>query len=363
MKATDVVAQLAVKLPEFTDKFTSDFSITSLTRSGSTITAVTSAAHGLVAGNAVNIQGSESPITITSLTRSTTTGTLVTGTNHDLTEETGGTVEISGATEPEFNGTFTILSVVNRQTITFTMSDSGPTTATGSPLLLNGSSYLQSYNGLFAAATVPTTTSFTYTLAGPTLPPLTTATGTIVARINPRISAGISQERCLAAYTAGSEWCFVILGDAVASKSRRIDSDAVENLQKGENYRQQLVQSVTIMVVLPAKSEIAAANARDVAEDLLLPFCKSLLGVKFDSQLTVGAQNPLNFVDHGFAAYTTAYYVHTYEFQTVADITFSDTIGYDDNVAFRDIDTNILLDVGTGEDAIEANVNLDETAL
>lgn len=360
MKAVDIVAQLAAKLPKLSDKFTTNISVTSLTNVGVTATADTATAHGLVIGDSVNITGAESPITINSLTRAGVVGTLVTATPHDLTEETSGTVDISGAVEAEFSGIFTILTVIDRNTVTFTMTDAGAVVATGTPQLLNGFSIYQGYNGLFAVASAPTTTQFTYTLI--TTPPLTTATGTIIARTAPRISSGISQDRCLEAYTtqAGDNlWAYVILGDVVASKSRKIDSDAVANLQTGEDYRQQLIQPFMVMVVIPTVTEIAGRVARDLAEDLFPPICKSLLLSKFDSGLRVGSQNPVAFVDHGFAAYNTAFYVHTYAFEQVADLTFDDTVGYPDNVAFRDIDTNIFLDPGTGENTIEANVNLD----
>ena len=364
MKAIDIVAQLAVRLPMFSDKFTTNVSITSLTRSGSTATADTASAHGLAVGSQTNIVGAESPITISSLTRVGTVGTLVTATDHDLTKFITGTqlVSISGAVEVEFNGDFTLLAVANRTTITFTMADSGATTATGTPLLLNGSSYLQAWNGLFSVVSVPTTTQFTYTLA--TLPPLTTATGTISARSLPRISSGISVERILQAYTKGESiddvWAFVVLGDVIASKNRAIDSDAVDNLQRGNEYRQQLIYPFDVLTLVPASSTIAAREARDLAEDIFRPLCQSLLFSKFDSNLYVGAQNPVIFVDHGFAFYNSATYGHTYAFQAVADLTFDDTVGYDDDVAFRDVTVNMGIDIGTQVDKLTADINLDD---
>lgn len=365
MKSSDIVLRLAQKLPPLTDKFTNNINLLTLTRVAMVATGTTAAAHGLVVGQQINITGSESPITISTLTRSGVIGTLITSTDHDITEITGQVVKMSGSNEVGFNGTFTLINVVNRKTITFTMIDAGPVTATGAPLLLNGSSIFQGYNGLYAVATTPTTTTFTYVLT--TTPALTTATGTIVARTNPRISRAISEQRAIDAYTAqptpNDAWAFVILGDVLASKSRKIDSDATANIQRGEEYRQQLIQPFSVIVIIPTSSEISGADARDLAEDLLRPLCRSLIFSKFDSGLYVGAQNPVVFSDHGFLAYDTAFYVHSYAFQAVADLTFDDTIMYDDNVALRNIDTNIFLDVGTGEDPIEANVDLDNTAL
>lgn len=366
MKAEDIVQQLALRLPMFSDKFTTNVSITSLTRVGSVVTADTSAAHGLVVGSQTNIVGSESPIAVTSLTRSGTIGTMVTTTDHDITKFPSGVqnVEVSGAIEVEFNGAFILLSVPNRRTLTFTMVDAGPTTATGTPLLLNGTSYLQGYNGLVSVASIPTATQFTYNIT--TSPPLTTATGTIVSRSLPRISASVSIDKALASYTkqtAGAVWAFVILGDIIASKNRAIDSDAVDNLQRGNDYRQQLIQPFTIFTLVSAVNSIAARDARDLAEDLFRPICQSVLFSKFDSGLYVGAQNPVVFSDHGFAFYDSTKYGHSYAFQTVSDITFDDTVGYDDDVAFRDITVNMGVDVGTGIEILTADIDLDDTPL
>ncbi len=364
MKAIDVVNQLAGKLPQLTDLFTTNVSVISLSRAGSVATADTAAPHNLVVGQSVFIKGSNSPITITSLTRALTVGTLVTDVDHDITLKSQPTVELSGSVESEFNEIFTILSVPNRRTINFTMVDSGPTIATGTPLLVDGSSEFQNWNGLFNVDTAATTTQFTYTLVN--TPPLLVASGAISAAISPRISSGISDERCLEAYTKQSVndlWAFVVLGDVVASKSRDVDSDAVDNIQRTEYYRQQLVYPFNVIVIIPTSNERAARVARDQAEDIFPLLTQSLAGFGFNSGLAVGAQNATVFVDHGFAAYNSAFYVHSYTFQQVADLTFDDTIGYDVDVAFRDIDTDIRLDIGTEEDAIQADINLDDVEL
>lgn len=364
MKASDIVNQLSAILPKFSDKFTSNFSVTGLSRVGTTVTAITAAAHGLSIGKAVNIIGAQTPISIGSLTRALTTGTMITDTDHDITAGVNTDVEIVGATEAEFNGTFTIIAVKNRRTITFSMPDSGAVTATGAPLLLNGSSFLESYNGLFEVTAVPSTTSFEYEVTNATL--FTPPTGTIIARTNPRISASISSDRVVDAYTkqsSGDLWAFVILDDVSASKSRNIDTDAVDNLQRGNEFRQQIVQPFSILIVIPTTQEITARDARDLSEDLFRPICQSILFSKIDSGLFVGAQNPIQFVDHGFVAYNTAFYAHTYNFQMTSDITFDDTIGYSEDVAFRDIALGMNIDFGTQEDPLTVTINLDDEAL
>lgn len=364
MQASDIVNQLSVLLPLNTDKFTNELSITSLTRSGTTVTADTATPHKLAVNDAANIVGAQTPITISSLTRAGVIGTMVTAENHDFTPNFSTQAEIADAVEAEFNGTFTILTVPNRKTVTFTMADAGATVATGSPLLLNGQSALKQYNGIKQVTAISTPSQFQFEVAGSTL--FTPATGTILARTKPRVSSTVSIEKIVDAYTKQAPddlWAFVVLDDVAASKSRHIESDATDNIQRGDYYRQQTIQPFAVYVVIPSSQEIAGRIARDLAEEIFQPMCKSLLGSKFDSGLTVGKQNPVNFVSHGLAVSNSAYYIHAYNFEQTVDITFGDTIGYDLDVAFRDIQLSMGIDVGTGEDPLTANIDLDDTPI
>lgn len=362
MKAADVIQQLALKVPEQTNLFTTNVAVQSLSASGTTATVVTTTPHGLQPGNSVRVVGAKTPIAISSLNRSGAIGTLVTSTPHDITTGRGepGIVEISGANEPEFNGTFTVLTAPDRYTITFSMVDSGPTVATGSPQLDNGASELQSLNGLYAVASVIDDVAFTYTLSTAIT---ATASGVIEARTLPRISGAVTNEQALAAYADEQRhWLFVVLHDVQASTSRVIDSDAVNNLQRGSDWRHQLVQGFSVLAFFPAAQTIAGRSPRDDAEDVMLYLCRSLLGVKFDSRLSCGVQGVVNFSGHNFFAYNSALYVHEYTFSSVVDLVFEDTIGYDTNVAFRDIQLDTLLDHGTKTDKYSASIDLDENA-
>lgn len=355
MRAEDIITQLANLLPQHTDKLTTNVSVTSLTLSGTTVTAQCAAAHGMVVNQQVNIVGAKSPIVINSLVRSGTVGTLITDTPHDFIKHTTlpQTVELSGATEVEFNGTFVLLSVPNRNTVTFKMVDSGATAATGSPVLLNGWSYLQGFNGLQQITAVPAADQFQYEIT--TTPPTNTAAGTIVAKTAPRISGAVTEQRVIEAYTEQGPdewWAFVVLGDVTASKSRQIDSDATANIQRGNEYRQQIIQPFNVLVLAPSSNTIAARQTRDECEAFFQPLCKSLLFSKLDSGLNVGAQNPISFVSHGVFAYDSAFYAHLYSFEAVADITFDDTVGYSEDVAFRDIDFTMFPDPGNQIDPL-----------
>lgn len=78
-----------------------------------------------------------STLAISSLTRASSTATA-TATAHG--KVTGDVVKISGATETEYNGNFTI-NVTNASTFTYTVTGTPATPATGSPILNSSVSY------------------------------------------------------------------------------------------------------------------------------------------------------------------------------------------------------------------------------
>lgn len=364
MNAEEIVLALATRLPRFTDEFSTIANITSLTRSNTTVTAITDSPHGLRVGQAVNITGALTPIRIESLTRVLGVATLVTDQDHDITFGVPNTVVIEGATESIFNGEFQILSVPNRRAITFAIENSGPIEATGDPLLINGSSPLQQYNGLHGITTVSAEDTFTYEVDNTSL--FSPAFGTIKAKANARISAAVSLERLFDAYDEkpqSENWLFVVLDDTVASKRRFILSDATDNTQRQEYFRQQLVEGVNLFLFVPTKQQIAARQARDLAQNLFRPICQSILFERFDTGLFSGHNNALQFVSHGFQAYNTGYYVHRYSFEQVADLLFEDSIGHSEDVAFRDIQLNIKMSIGTQVDQLVADINLDDEPL
>lgn len=362
MRAKDFILQLSARLPALVDDFTTSFATSSLTRSGTTVTVTTTTPHGLTVGKSVNIVGAQTPITISTIDRVGIVATLVTAADHDMTEGAFTTVEISGATEAEFNGTFTLLKVKNRRTVTFQVVDSGPLSATGLPLLLNGSSPLQSYNGLKKVTAVPTTTTFQYEITDSAL--FTPASGTITAKTNPRISGAATDERALTSYTkqkTDDAWLYVVINDAVANKSRTLEIDGTDNVQRTNHFKQFLAQTVSLFVFIPTAGQISGRKAMDRAQELFRPICQSVLFAKFDSLLASGKYNALMFNEHGFHGYNTAFYIHRYTFEMTLLMGIDDTIGADEDVAFRDISMSQGHNVGTG--IITSDIDLDDEPL
>lgn len=374
MKAADVAVQLMNRIPQLTDKFTDDLTVTSVVRAGTTLTITTSTAHGLLVNRAVALTGALTPIPLASLTRSGAAGTLVTTTPHDLTEpvtlnpNTRTTVVLSGSIEAEFNGEFTFLTVPNRKTVTFTMPDSGAVTATGSPIIENGESALNTYSKSYRVETIPSTTTFTVTESNTTLPD---PVGILTLRKNPRISIGVSPERLENAYTKNAVdkyWMFVVLGAPIASKDRSLSNDAVTNLTTGNEYRQQVDFPFTVFVFIPtASAEIAAGKARDEAAELLTILCQSLLGHQFPTNTAIETQGSVHYLSDDVQLYNTAFLMHAYNFSQVSDLIFEDTVGPDVDVAFRDIDfdtfINIEAETPLSTSKLESSVDLDDVPL
>jgi hypothetical protein len=367
VRAEDVVRELANRLPQRSGAFTTNVEIRAVTRAGTTMTAECEEEHGLEAGSAVAIVGAVTPLAVSALTRLGAVGTVETTNPHDLTAAVATTIELVGAVEPSFVGTFQVLRVVNRRTIEFSMADAGPLVATGTIELRGAASALQSYNGTYGVLDAPTPTSFRFThpkvgLANPV--------GEMQARARPRISSGVSPDRVAQAYTEqklNDLWLFAVLADVEASKSRLIKADAVDNLTASTEFRQQLAQNFALYLYIPTSEQLTARAARDLSEELFRPICQSILFAQLDSLLYVGRQGRVQFVGHGFHGYNSAVYVHSFAFQQVVDLTFEDSTGPDLDVAFRDIDLAMfpvlpVIPDGAGTEAVslDAHVDLDE---
>lgn len=357
MKALDVINQLQTVLPQITDLFTTAILADSIIPTATTATVTTPTAHGFSVGNVVAISNAFAPIAITGMTRVGAIATATTATRHDLTDGFFENVVISGANESEFNGTFPFLNQKNRKEFTFTVADSGATIGTGSILLEDpGNSF--GYNGLQSIVTVPTVNTFTYALAQPlTL----SATGQRKIHSSLRASGAATIERAEAMYTKQNLdelWAFVVLNDPFVSKDRTSRNDAVSSLAPGSERRQQLIQSVSVYVFARATKDLSGRKVRDQMEDIRVLLLKSMVGVKFDNNLTFQNGYGLIYVGDGIEIYNTAIYVHRFEFQLLSDITIADTVEPDFNVAFRDL--NVTMSTNLGSENLLADINLDD---
>ncbi len=364
MRASNIVAAIQSKLPLLVDDFTTNVSVTSIATSGfiagiTTVTVNTATEHGLVTGKRVTLSGVTVPIAITSIIRNGIVAIVTTTTDHDLTNGSQPTVNLSGANESEFNGTFQFLDQSNRRTFRIRMEDSGPTTATGTLLGDNIGSVLNAISGEQAVSAAPTATSFQYLVSIEILeqPVLDGAQ----AKGDPRISSAVTLEQFTDSYTKelkGEAWLVVVLGDGIANKSRREDTDATTNLQRAQYFNSKINQTVDVYIYLPTTDSFSGAPERDRCEELLQPLCQCILLKTFSNLLTSTNPNPLQIIGHGAELFNKAFYVHRYNFEAVVQLLFGDTVGYDEDVALRNINGTQNMD--TGSEPMTYTIDLDD---
>ena len=355
MKAIDIINQLRRVLPNLTDKFTTNFNISTLTKTAGVATATASAAHGLSTGNYVYITGAIWKTSIVSITRVGTVATVVTSTPHDLTERWFNTATMSGAVEAQFNGTFTLLSVPNRYTYTIEVANSGPTSVTGTPILQEA--WRPGFNG-WVQVTVTGATTFTYVTSS-TL--TTTATGTIQARWKPRIGGAASVDRATAAYSNMASnllWAFVVMEDVNASKSKYTLSDAIGDHTSPTSFRQVLINNIKVYVYVPTHDELTALSARDLMTDVSKYLYKSILGKVYPTYFVDVAVGVLHVKGHQQLEYKGAYYIHEFAFEGASEITTNDIVEPEVTYAFRDL--ILSFEHPDSVDALTTHVNLDD---
>ncbi len=350
MKAEDIVKQLMASLAPQTDLFTDQSSIVSITMAGNVAT-VNAPAHGFEVGkkDLFTITGAQTNMVIEEIVRVGDIASVRTADNHGLTfdrielevlksRDKNATLKVSldGSNETEFNGTFELVSVPNRTHFQFRVTDAGPVEATGSPVLIDG--YAYGYNGTYNVDTVIDDDNFTFIMPFPDLPP---AAGTMVLKRNYRISRIVNFERAQKAYTKQGQdnlWLFVELADAAASKDRHSQNDATTVLGKTNSFRQQVIEPFFVYCFANATTQVSGGGRKDQMREVRSYIFRSLLGKVFESDLACGTQNQVVFNSDGTASYDSATYAHVFQFETVEDISFGDSVGYDFNVPFRDVE-------------------------
>jgi len=357
MKALDIVRTLQERLPFYSDAFSTQVAITSLVSVSNVVTGTTAAAHGFYVGDKIHINNAVMPNALTSLTRVGTTATAITTNKHNLTIGIDSTVTISGATEVEYNGTHTLLSVDSRNQFTFTVADSAVTPATGLPVLEEtiGARTLQGtqvgFNGYFTVQSVPTATTFSYLS---TMPDLTAIGAPVLIGPSTRITCAANLPEIEFNYTRQASeggragvrdlYAFVVLGNVSISKSRSINADNIDTIALGDDPRQRQIKPFSVYVVIPTSKDLSGAIARDISEDLAPVLYRSLVGTKPPSGLSELQWSNIVSTGHSQTAWNAAFYIHEFTFETVADITFEDTAISNNYTAFQCFDIALFKD-------------------
>jgi hypothetical protein len=356
MRAEQIIKELIIKLPRQNNFFNEEVTVSSLTRSGSTVTVTTASNHNLQTGQFINITGAKKVTPITNLSQSNGVATATTSVDHDLTEGFFDTVEIQGANESDYNGSKKLLEVPNRFTFTYEIDENAPGAATGTDILLTNSA-VYDYNDRYQI-TVTSATEFTFQITGT---PYTPGIGNIKVQKNVRISGAVSIERAIDAYTKQAPnnlWAFVVLDDTTTVKDRSVLNDTVAMRDSANDFRMRLMKNFSIYIIVPSTNSIAGRAERDLMEDLEVDIYKSIIGQRLSSGFSEPIWSLVVPIGHGFFDYVGAYYVHRYQFQTTVDILDEDTSIDPPTRAFRDVEIDFF--DNENELLAELNTNLDE---
>lgn len=357
MRITDIVTQLRVVFPQFSDALSDILLTDSVVASGGLVTVTTSTPHGLTTGDPVVLQkfSRRTPIqTVIPTSDAGLTYLIKTAQGHDLTEGWHESVSLDGFTDPEWNSEFDLASVISGDT--FGIADVLPVPAlTGNEVLLENLS--NGVNGYYAV-TVTGTNTFTVDSSAKDG---NYSDGEISASI--RIAGTVDIARAIEQYTKqGLEavWAFVVPNDVDISKDMHTSSDATATIMSGsDEFRLRAIDGFTLYLIKSTKQDIGGVEAVDLfRHDLLLPILRSICGVKFPVNLTTGPDFRTVLRGHGVAQYSRAFLVYAYDFEQPYDIVNTDTAYDDDTVAFRQIHYIHRVGGDDTEDA-EANIILD----
>lgn len=362
MLCSDIIKHIATYLPRYSALFSTQLAVQSVSIAGDDIDITFTAAHNLTTGDQISISNVLVNTEIDTLAfNADNTVTATTLTDHDLTENWQNTIKIANSTVSAVNGTFTLLTVPNRRTFTYSYTLGSQTPPFGTVYLLENIE-ANPINDVHTI-TVLSTTEIRITVAGNPYTNVDSSNITVSTGIN--VSGATNIERLTDAYesqTPIEPWLFVVLDDVTMGKSRGAPLDALQNQGNQNAWNMEQLAEFTTYVFIPSSDKITGRDARDKAEVLRAALYKTLINAKFDNGLA-GSSPVSNVVpvSDGITAYSEAYYVHQYKWQQVSQITNFDVGYFGSTRAFRDLDMRILNIFG--ENLTNDQINLDDEPL
>ncbi len=335
MKLTEVVTQLQLLMPQFTDLFSNTLNVTSIVASGG-VASINADTHGLLTNDPVTISEISQENPIISVSRDGLLFTFETSINHDLTLDDPNyeTVTIGGFTDSVWNDSFSLVGIPDRTN--FIVQSTNPNLP-----ILNSNEYLAEIriDGINGRYPVTVLDVDNFTVSG-NFEDGDYLGGTIKTAV--RIAGSVSIERAFEQYTKQIKedlWMFVTMNDAVTSKNRTAYNDAIATIAANEDIRTRLIDGFSVFLIMNVNDETAAVDAVDVCRhDLLSPICKSLFGARFSTGLSGAGDFAAILTGHNFVQYDRATFVYQYGFEFTNDLTLEDAVKNTDTRAFSEID-------------------------
>lgn len=315
---TAILEHFREYLPRLTDLFSVSVSVGAEIVTGTPqILRVTETNHGLAVNKQVLFADGKIDNKITAVQLfSDPSGDVLrftTASDHDLTLGYSGQVQLAGFTDQGLNNLFTLVDVPSRNIFEIEYSTL-PT--------LNGSEVIRQdwelgINGVFSIDRVIDVNIYEIDLTDK--PIFDPGTVPILNRIKSlRMSVALDAERANAGYTKEPDsnklWLYVVMGDATASKDRRIKTDAVNDITPQNPADVLMINTFSILVFFPTHNETLGGGASQRAwEEVYLYMLAVGAGATFES---FGRYDSLTtLISHGSSTYNNGYYVHAYVFE------------------------------------------------
>lgn len=332
MRIREIERHLRIYLPELTSRFNSEIEVSSYVVNGGVATITTADAHGVELGDEVKIKGVTFLNPIQQAKKvSSTVALATTEYPNDLTFHPNGeaidvktSVEITGATTTDYNGTHNLTNVVDRRNFYFEIDPDAPEHAVGD-LILHEEGLL-ALNGLFTVESVISATAFTIAVNKEdfTAPPGIT----FYNLANVRIASDITPENASRAYTRqspGDYWIFIAPQDTRVSRDRRVQTDFDYSYQQGNDFYQETEDPFILFLFIPATKVYTPVDAMDEANnELKKAIFKCLLGY-FPSKTLTGKYDGIFYTGSGVVGYDKSVYIHGFNFAATSAILSTDT--------------------------------------
>lgn len=351
MRLSDIVNQLIIILPQYTDRFSDLASIASISSSTTEAIITTTEAHGLSDNDSVTLANVVFHNSITAVSRDGLVFTFTTSQPHDLTQNWNETITLAGFTDNEWNASFSLVAVPDRNTFSVQSTNSLPT--------LSGAEYLSEIridglNGRFPAIV---TSDTTFTISGDFLQGVYSS-GKVLKGV--RIAGIVDFDRAMETYTEQSPndlWMFVQMHDIETSRDRESLTDAyAQKSVKSNDFRMSLIDGFNCHIIKSTSDEVAAVESVDITRhEIFLPMMKTIFGVQFDSGLSCEDSYGAMLTGTSTQLYNGAYLVYSYIFEVSYRLFNDDVVEPRNTRAFRNIEYREV--VGKGN--MDVNINLD----
>jgi hypothetical protein len=283
MKIVPVVNHLQKYLLKQTNLVSTELISSSASVDGTVLTLTFSKAHELETGEYVRIADSMSAIPITSLSRSGSLVTATTTQDHDLTKGFCQNVKVSGANESAYNISFEPVDVLSATVFQYTVQGEPLSPGTGDIVL---ETQFNSYNGWYSVTKVNTTT-ISIDLG---FVPYASLNNQIKIRKEPRISTiftdpqvdAFLQNKFPAFYKRDKNtYILVRPSDIATSKNKDLIFDGQGFAGQGQSLRYITMEQLEVYILISLNdSYITEPTAYDMAQELRTYIYKSLLAYR-----------------------------------------------------------------------------------